>query len=350
MTYHDNLLSTIGGTPLVAFHKLYPQTNVKIYGKLEAFNPGGSIKDRTAFSILSQALKSGELEVGDTVIESSSGNMAIGLAQACLTFGLELIVVVDPNVNQQTVKILETYGANISRVEEPEPQGGYLAARLRRVQELLDLLPGSYWPNQYANPNNPLAHFDTMREIVEALDGKLDYLLAATSTCGTIMGCAQYAEEAGLSTKIVAVDAVGSVIFDAPAAKRLIPGHGAGRPSQLLNKHYIDQVIHISDAECVQGCRRLLQKEAVLAGGSSGAIVTALGKLLPHIPDDATCALIICDRGERYLDTIYSDAWVQSNLPDVDLDELSDDLSERIAEEIRDPDLVLPLDAIPVYA
>lgn len=350
MTLHDNLLSTIGETPLVALHKLYPHANVKIYGKLEAFNPGGSIKDRTAFSILSHALASGEIEAGDTVIESSSGNMAIGLAQACLYFGLDLIVVVDPNVNQQTLKILEAYGANISQVEVPDPEGGFLAARLRRVQDLLALLPDSYWPNQYANPFNPAAHYETMREIVEALDGKLDYLLAATSTCGTIMGCARYAEEVGLSTKIVAVDAVGSVIFDSPAAKRLLPGHGAGRPSQLLDKRYIDQVIHISDGECVQGCRRLLHREALLAGGSSGGIVTALGKLLPQIPEGSTCALLICDRGERYLDTIYSDEWVHANLPDVNLDEEFDDRAEEIEEEMREPDLAFPLASMPVYA
>lgn len=328
---HQNLLSAIGNTPLVRLHKLYPESAVAIYGKLEAFNPGGSIKDRTAFEILGYALEKGEVKPGDTVIESSSGNMAIGLAQACLYFGLRLIVVVDPHINNQTLQILKTYEACINRVETPDSNGGYLQARIQRVQELLSLINNSYWPNQYANPLNPLAHYETMREIVEALEGKVDYLLAATSTCGTIMGCARYVQHHKLPTKIIAVDAVGSVIFNAPAAKRLIPGHGASRPSQLLNRRLIDNYIHVSDEECVQGCRRLLKREAILAGGSSGGVVAALAKLLPQLPPDSTCALILCDRGERYLDTIYSDQWVNEHFP-------SNGVEERAIEYSIEPE------------
>lgn len=308
---NNGMLSTIGQTPLVLLKKIYQEFPFRIYGKMEMFNPGGSIKDRPAFKMIYKALEEGKLRVNDTVIESSSGNMAIGLAQVCCYFGLNLIVVVDPKINDHTLKILRAYGARIEQVTRSDGDGNYLSGRLQRVEELLHELPDCYWPNQYQNDYNPAAHYRTMEEIVQALPEPPDYLLAATSTCGTVMGCADYVREHNLNTKIVAVDAIGSVIFGTPSADRLVPGHGAGRPSDLLNKDVIDHVLHLTDEECVTGCHRLLDQEAVLAGGSSGAVVLGVEKLQPEIRDKkATLVLILPDSGERYLDTIYSDKWV----------------------------------------
>lgn len=305
----NGILSTIGKTPLVELKRLYPHSTSKIFAKIEAFNPGGSIKDRTAVGILKDAIQSGRLKPGNTVIESSSGNMAIGLAQACLFFNLPLIIVVDPNVNPQNVKILETYGAQIEQITERCPKGGYLNTRLKKVQELLKEIPNSFWTNQYSNPCNPKAHHHTMKEVLNSLQQPLDYLFVATSTCGTIMGCSDYLKATGQTTKLIAVDAVGSVLFDTPAQPRLIPGHGAGRPSQLLKKEAVCRPIHITDEECVIGCHRLLKREAILGGGSTGAIVMAVEKMLPSIPEGSTIAMIVADRGERYLETIYSKSW-----------------------------------------
>jgi len=313
-TYHaEGVMAAVGNTPLVALKELYAQRKINFYGKSEYLNPGGSIKDRTALNILVSELKAGRIRRGNTIIESSSGNMAIGLAQTCLYYGLKLIVVVDPKLNSQTEQILKTYGAKISRVHHEHPTEGFLGARLQRVQELLKKIPRSFWTNQYGNPNNPKTHKQTIAEIVEALNGDLDYLFVATSTCGTLMGCAQYIREHHLSTKLVAVDAVGSVIFGTPPGKRLIPGHGAGRPSQFLKRDWIHDVVHVTDEDCVDGCHRLLKREALLCGGSSGAIVSAIKKYLPNIPDYSNCALILCDRGERYLDTIYNEHWVTAH-------------------------------------
>lgn len=314
----SNVLETVGQTPLIHLPRLFPLSDMLLYGKLEAANPGGSIKDRTAVQMLVHALKQGDLHPGQTVVESSSGNMAIGLAQTCMYYGLKLIVVVDPLINHHTLKILKTYGAEINMVDTPHADGGYLSARLEKVQQLLDEIPGSYWPDQYHNLQNPMAHRQTMREIVQALDGRLDYLFATTSTCGTLMGCAEYVKEQGLDTKIIAVDAEGSVIFGLPPQARKIPGHGAGRPSCFLKRELVHDVVHVNDAACVAGCRRLLRTEAILAGGSSGAVVSAVEKYSPAIPSGSTCAMILCDRGERYLDTIYNDEWVaQNNLNNV---------------------------------
>ncbi|HAI40729.1 MAG TPA: 2,3-diaminopropionate biosynthesis protein SbnA, partial [Maribacter sp.] len=230
----ESIIDTVGNTPLVKLNNVLDDSHFNLFGKLEAANPAGSIKDRTSLYIIEQALASGTIKKGDTVIESSSGNMAVGLAQACLYYGLKLIVVVDPKLNSHTEKILRTYGVRIEHVTVPKKNGGYLAARLERVQQLLDQIPNSYWSNQYGNQNNPLTHHETMSELMDSLHGKLDYLFVATSTCGTLMGCADYIHENHLNTKIIAVDAVGSVLFGGPPLKRLIPGHGAGVPSQFL--------------------------------------------------------------------------------------------------------------------
>ncbi|MDF3130045.1 2,3-diaminopropionate biosynthesis protein SbnA [Kiritimatiellaeota bacterium B1221] len=310
----NNILSTVGHTPLISLSRLFPEVEVDLFGKFESLNPAGSIKDRTALQLISHAMETGELQQGDTVIESSSGNMAIGLAQACIFNHLKLIVVVDPNINLSTVKILKAYGARIEQVSEPAEEGGYLEARLQRVHALLEETENSFWPNQYKNPQNPIAHYQTMHEISMALHGQLDYLFVATSTCGTLMGCAEYIKEHALPTKLVAVDAVGSVIFGGEPKKRLLQGHGAGKPSQFLDKSVVHDVIKVDDKECVEGCRELLNREAMFCGGSSGGVVSACKKYLPSLPKGSRCALLLGDRGERYLDTIYNPEWVAKHI------------------------------------
>jgi cysteine synthase A len=314
----DGILSTIGNTPLVRLNRVLKDARFRLYAKVEATNPGGSIKDRTALSILRSALNDGSILPGGTVIESSSGNMGIGLAQACRYFGLRFVCVVDPKTTSQNIEILRAYGAEIDLVSEPDPVSGeFLQARIDRVQTLRQVIAGSFWCNQYSNRFNPTAHYDTMDEIVAALNGEVDYLFCATSTCGTMRGCAEYVQNHGLNTRIVAVDAVGSVIFGDKPAKRLIPGHGAARRPELYRAGLADRCIHVSDLECVVGCRKLLRREAILAGGSSGAVLTAVENVREHIRDDAVCVVILCDRGERYLDTIYSDAWVAEHFGNV---------------------------------
>lgn len=308
-----NILDTIGSTPLVRLNKLFGGQR-QVFAKLEGANPGGSMKDRTSFLIISKLLKHEIIADGGTVIESSSGNMAVGLAQACLYHGLKLIVVVDPNLNPQTRKLLTTYGAEIIMVKEPFAHGGFLAARLAKVKELLTTIPNSIWSNQYENPNNPKAHHKTMSELMLALNNNLDYIFIAASTCGTLMGCSDYVEKNKLSTKLIAVDAVGSVLFGHKDGKRKIPGHGSGMPSKFLDSAKLHDVVHVSDLECVNGCRKLLQEEAILCGGSSGGIVSAYFKYAEQLPKYSTSVLLLPDRGERYLDTVYNDCWVRENL------------------------------------
>lgn len=311
----DGILETIGRTPLVRLTRLWPDTNITFYAKLEQANPGGSAKDRVALRMLMDARDSGAIRAGTTVVESSSGNMAVGLAQACALFGLRFICVVDAKTTASHLKLLKALGAEIECVHEPDAvTGEYLPARIQRVREIVAAKDDCFWPNQYANRANPEAHYDgTMPELVSALGRSIDYLFCATSTCGTLAGCGRYVREHGLRTQLVAVDAVGSVLFDDQPRRRLVPGHGASIRPPLREGLEFDRCVHVTDWECVVGCRRLARREAIVAGGSSGAVVMAAERLMAGIPAGAVCVLILHDRGERYLDTIYSDTWVMQH-------------------------------------
>jgi N-(2-amino-2-carboxyethyl)-L-glutamate synthase len=306
------ILSTVGRTPLIRLERLFSPASIELYAKLESHNPGGSMKDRPALRMVREAMKRGQVDHRSVLVESSSGNLAIGLAQVCAALELRLIVVVDPKVTQANLKILRAYGADIDMVATPDEETGeYLAARRKRVAHLVATLPGAVNLNQYANPGNPAAHRDgTAAEILDALQDRLDWLVVSVSTCGTLKGARLALRERGLATRILAVDAAGSVIFGARGA-RLLPGHGAGILPEHMAEDLADEAALVTDAQCVAGCRALVAREAVLAGASSGGIVAALHRLHHRWPAGTRVAAILPDRGERYLDTVYDDAWCE---------------------------------------
>jgi cysteine synthase A len=315
---NEGILSTVGNTPLVKLTRLFKSSGFNLYAKMESFNPGGSIKDRIALNIIENAIKMGLVKPGDTIIESSSGNLGIGLAQICVYYGLRFICVVDPKTTKSNIGILKALGAIVDVVSTPDPQTGeFLQARINRVKSLLRKIENSFWPDQYRNPDNPLTHYRTMHEIANALNGNIDFLFCAASTCGTMRGCAEYIKSHGLQTKVYAVDAIGSVIFGGKPAKRLIPGHGAAVRPPLYQPGLADECIHVTDVQCVIGCRWLAQVEAILAGGSSGAVIMAVDIVRNLIPKGANCVVILPDRGERYLDTIFSNEWVERHFGNI---------------------------------
>jgi cysteine synthase A len=246
--------------------------------------------------------------------------MGVGLAQACRYHGLRFLCVADIKTAPSNLRVLRAYGAEIDLVTEPDPKSGeFLQARLNRVRELLGVIEGAFWPNQYANLQNPASHYSTtMHEIANALNGRLDFLFVATSTCGTARGCVEYIRQFGLGAQVIAVDAVGSLIFSDVKAKRVVPGLGAGLRPPLAESLMIDECVHVTDEECVAGCRRLVNTEAILAGGSSGGVMAAVEKLRDRIPAGANCVAILPDRGERYLETLFNDDWVRQHLGDIE--------------------------------
>ncbi|CAG7635947.1 N-(2-amino-2-carboxyethyl)-L-glutamate synthase [Paenibacillus solanacearum] len=315
MKLEGGIADTIGGTPLIPLRRVFGGESFQVYGKLEGANPGGSAKDRPALHMLREAMRRGEVGTDTVVIESSSGNLAISLAQLCGYAGLRFICVVDPRTTEQHKRIIRAYGGEIDLVAEPDLETGeYLPARIRRVGELVRSIPNAYWTNQYGNPDNYLAHAETtMREIGEQL-GEIDYLFCGVSSCGTIRGCREYIDRQGWSTKVVAVDAAGSVIFGGAKGPRKFPGLGAGITPGLYQQGMAELVVHVTDTDCVQGCRELVRHESILAGASSGGIIAAIRRIARSIPAGSVCAAILPDRGERYLDTVYNDDWVRREL------------------------------------
>ncbi len=315
----QGILATIGNTPLIELARLLPGANFKLYGKLEGFNPGGSSKDRPALAIIQDAFARGLIRQDTLIIEASSGNTGVGLAQVCAYYGLRFLCLIDPKTTHQHVVLLQAYGAEIEMVDKPDPvTGELLPAKLKRVQELLQENPNSFWTNQYGNPANPGSHHrTTIREILRDLPGPPDYLFCPTATCGTLRGCLDYLREQQLNTQVIAVDAEGSQIFQSCAKPRWVPGLGSGIRPSLCPEEGIARVIHVSDADCVVGCRLLVRREALLVGGSSGGTIMAALRLREEFPPGARAVAILPDRGERYLNTVFEDDWVREHLGEV---------------------------------
>jgi cysteine synthase A len=312
----DGIVDAIGATPLVRMRRLLPDGGIELWGKLEARNPGGSAKDRPAALMIQEALRDGRIDDATTVIESSSGNMAIGLAQVCRFYGLKLICVVDSRTTATNLGVLRALGADVRVVTEPDPAGGdLLTARLNLVARLAERIPNSFWTDQYSNHANPDAHDEgTAREIDEALDGNLDALIVAVGTAGTLRGCAQYLRRNERPTRLIAVDSTGSALFGGSPGPRRLPGHGAGVESRHSRAVSPDEVVRVSDLDCVIGCRRLVDREAILAGASSGGVAIAAERIAPTLEPGSRCAIILPDGGSGYLNTVYDDDWVAAEL------------------------------------
>lgn len=314
------VLGAIGRTPLVRLEKIFEPSHFRCFAKLEGLNPGGSSKDRPSVAIVEQALQTGEINSDTLIIEASSGNTGIGLAQVCAYYGLRFRCLIDPKVTPLNADILAAYGAETEMIAHPDPETGeYLPAKLKRIAEIQKNEKNSFWTNQYANPENAAAHYrSTVKEILRDLDGDMpDYLFIATATCGTLRGCLDFLANHGYPTRVIAVDALGSQIFADEQHARLVPGLGSAICPKLTPKTGLYESLHVSDIDCVIGCRRLARTEAILAGGSSGGVISAVTRMSNEIPQGSTVVVLLPDRGERYLDTIYSDDWVRENLGDI---------------------------------
>lgn len=310
---HDSLMTCVGGTPLLRLSRCFPDPDREVIAKLEMLNPVGSMKDRPARFIIESGLASGVLRPGMRLVESTSGNFGVALAALARLHRLRFTAVVDPKTTTTNVQLLQAFGADVEVVTDRDHSGGYLHTRIRRAQNLADRSADCLWVNQYANELNWRAYYETTgREVLDAITRPVDYLVAPVSTTGSILGLARRLRERFSGVRVVAVDAVGSVIFGTPAGPREIPGYGASRVPELLNRCEIDHVIQIDDVSAALGCRRLVAAEGVLAGGSSGAVVAAIAQLLPSTSPGSRILTVLPDRGERYLDLVYDDGWLET--------------------------------------
>ncbi|PXY31074.1 2,3-diaminopropionate biosynthesis protein SbnA [Prauserella muralis] len=306
-----SVFDCVGNTPVVALRRLFPDPDVEVIAKLELMNPGGSMKDRTARFIVESGLRDGSLAPGSHLVESSSGNFGIALAMAARVHGLRFTCVVDPKTTSANLAILRSLGVEVEQVTEVDEAGGYLLTRIRRVQELLAGIPGAIWVNQYANDRNWQAYYHgTGAELATQLVRPPSYLFAAVSTTGSILGCSRRLRERFPGLRVVAVDAAGSVIFGGTPGRREIPGIGSSRVPELCRPEEVDEVVRVDDVDAALGCRELLAKEGIFAGGSTGSVVAAIGRVLPRLPRPCRLVAIFPDRGDRYLDLVYDDDWL----------------------------------------
>lgn len=311
----DEAESLVGRTPLVPLRRLQNRTDIEVWGKLESFNPGGSAKDRTALAMLRRAWADGSIGATSTIVESSSGNLGVALARWCSRLQLPFHCVLDSKANAATVALIGALGGVVHRVQRADLAVSLLAARIARVRELVASIDGAVWLNQYANPAAIEAHAQgTMREIAEAMDHRVDQLFVAVSTTGTLGGCRRYVQQHAMHTRLVAVDAAGSVLFGGDRSERLLTGFGAGVVSPLAEGLVPDRVARISDLDSVLGCRLLARREAIVAGASSGAVVQAFLQAAPDLPPGSRVVLVLHDGGAPYLDTVYDDGWVARRL------------------------------------
>jgi N-(2-amino-2-carboxyethyl)-L-glutamate synthase len=282
----------------------------QLFLKCEGFNFAGSVKLKAALAMVEAAERTGRLRPGSVLVESSSGNLGVALSMIAANRGYGFVCVTDPRCNLATRRMMEALGARIHTVLEPDPHGGYLGARIDFVRALCASDPQYVWLNQYANPNNWKAHFTSTAPAIAHEFPELDVLFVGAGTTGTLMGCARFFRQWHRLVYVVAVDAVGSVTFGGASAPRMIPGLGTSvRPAQL-DESFVDEVVLVQEEDTIRACRRMASR-GFLFGGSTGTVVSgAMAWLASHATPGVTAVAIAPDMGERYLDTVYDDGWV----------------------------------------
>ncbi len=285
--------------------------DVPLYLKCEGFNFAGSIKLKAASEMVEAAERDGVLTPDSVLIESSSGNLGVALAMIAASRGYRFLCVTDPRCNLSTRRLMEALGSQVHIVTEPDPVGGFLGARIDYVTAMCASDPRFVWLNQYRNPGNWRAHHKRTAPAIARDFPDLDVLFVGAGTTGTLMGCARFFREWHRPVHVVAVDAVGSVTFGGPPARRMIPGLGSGVRPALLDESYIDEVVLVEEADTLRACHRLAHR-GFLFGGSTGTVVSgATSWLARHGRSDVTAVAIAPDLGERYLDTVYQTNWLE---------------------------------------
>jgi len=313
---HEHILNTVGKTPVIRL-PLEEFPGINLYGKLEFFNPTGSVKDRAAAYVIEKLLENGEIDQDTTMIESSSGNFGIALSAYCKFRGLKFICVVDPHISPLNEMLIKKFGATVVKVEHPDENGGYLLNRIRKVNQLKKEISNSYWVNQYGNPYNAEAYYYTLGvELIEDFD-HLDYLFLGISSGGTVTGLSRRLKEKFPNIRIIAVDIIGSVIFGHPPKKRYIPGIGSSMVPEILKMAKIDDVVMMDEVTTIDMCHELLSRFNIYAGGSSGSAYGAIKKYFTDHPVTQTdkpneVVTLFPDRGERYVYTVYNDEWCKN--------------------------------------
>lgn len=301
MVKANNITELIGKTPVVKLNSVISEDMADVYVKLEYFNPGGSVKDRIALGMIEAAENEGRLKPGSTIVEPTSGNTGIGLAMIAAAKGYRMLVVMPETMSIERRMLMKAYGAEF--VLTPGPLG--MKGAIEKAYELVKENPDYFMPQQFVNEANPIQHSKTTAiEVIDQMDGKLDYFVSGVGTGGTITGVGRVLKEVIPGVKIVAVEPEDSpVLSGGKPGPHKIQGIGAGFVPSVLDTGLLDEVITISNEEAFEAARDLAKKEGILVGISSGAAVAAAIKLAVRAGKGKTILAIAPDTGERYLTT-----------------------------------------------
>ncbi len=296
---YESMHELIGHTPLVRLKNMGVTPEVKIYAKLEMYNPSGSVKDRIGEYMIAAAEKEGRLKAGGTIIEATAGNTGLGIAFAALGKGYRVIFTVPTKFSAEKQALMRALGAEV--INTPRAEG--MLGAVRKAEELKSQIEGSISLEQFKNRYNPLAHYETTgREIYEDLDGGLDYLVAGAGSGGTYSGIVRYLKEHNDNIKGVLADPEGSTIGGGEHFDYNIEGIGNDFIPETMDISLVDKVIKVNDEEAFSTVRALAKNEGIIAGSSSGAAMAAAIKLSKEI-DSGTIVVVFPDRGDRYFST-----------------------------------------------
>ena len=310
----DNILDTVGGTPIVRLNKITKNLDCDIYAKCEFFNPGGSIKDRIGKHMLEMAEKEGKIKPGDTLIEPTSGNTGIGLALSAAVKGYKMIITMPEKMSKEKEVVLKSLGAKIIRTrteaawDEPD-------SHIEIAKKLNKEIPHSHILDQYSNVNNPDVHYEfTANEILKDMGEDLSMFVAGVGTGGTITGVAKKLKEKLPNIKIIGVDPFGSILG---GGKEVFPykveGIGYDFFPDVLDNNLVDEYIKINDKDSFIMARRLIKEEGLLVGGSSGGAVWAALKASKNLKKNEKCLVILPDSIRNYMSKLADDDWMEVN-------------------------------------
>jgi cystathionine beta-synthase len=320
MKYYNNVLELIGKTPLVKLNALTKGFKATVLGKMENYNPGGSVKDRIGLAMIETAERDGLLKPGGTIIEATSGNTGIGLALTAAVKGYKSIIVVTDKVSTEKRNYLKALGSKVIVVPKAATHDSpeyYINKAISISKET----PNSYYTGQYTNFANPEAHYKTTGpEIWEATEGKITHFVAGMGTGGTITGTAQYLKEKNPNIKVIGADVIGSIgkLYKekgeiGETAPYLVEGIGLDIIPEIMNFDYIDEVVEVNDYDSINTCRELTRREGIFCGASTGTYAKVALDIARNLDEKGLVVFIVCDTGERYLSKYHNEEWLKQN-------------------------------------